>query len=261
MDPSQIKALVFDVFGTVVDWRTSLIDEAKRLGAAKCIDVDWETFVDDWQSTYRPMMDMVRHGVLSWTNLDQLHRMGLDQTLAENEITGLTEEEKDYFNRAWHRLTPWPDSVPGLNRLKARFILGTMSNGNVACMVNMAKFAGLPWDCSLGAELVKAYKPDPRTYKTGADLLGLHVGQVMMVAAHQYDLLAAGKLGLKTAFVPRPLEEGPSGAPDPTPDPSFDLVASNRLGPDEKSNSTPVFSDGEIFLRTHSGLYCIAGTK
>ena len=130
-------------------------------------------------------------------------------------------------NRAWHRLKPWPDSVPGLYRLKAKFILGTMSNGNVACMTNMAKFAGLPWDCILGAEVAKAYKPDPQTYLTGAELLDLSPERVMMVAAHQNDLLAAQKVGLKTAFVPRPLERGAGNSPDLTPDPSFDVVATD----------------------------------
>ncbi len=225
MDTAPVKALVFDVYGTVVDWRSSVIEQVRSLGAAKGIGVDWDAFVDGWQSTYRPLMQMVHQEVLAWTNLDQLRRIGLDQMLAEYEVSGLTEEDKDDFNRAWHRLEPWPDSVPGLYRLKAKFILGAMSNGTVASMINVAKFAGLPWDCILGAELAKAYKPDPRTYRTGAALLGLPVGQVMMVATHQYDLLAARDVGMKTAFVPRPLREGPGKTLDLTPDPSFDLVA------------------------------------
>ena len=227
MDVSQVKALVFDVFGTVVDWRSSIIEEGQKLGAAKGISRDWEAFADAWRGKYRPFMDKVRRGQLPWTNLDGLHRMGLNELLAEYEITSLMESEKADFNRAWHRLRPWPDSVPGLYRLKGRFIIGTMSNGNIALMTNMAKHAGLPWDCILGAELAKAYKPDPQTYQTGADLLGLPAGQVMMVAAHQNDLLAAQKVGLKTAFVPRPLERGRGNAPDLTPDPSFDVVASD----------------------------------
>ena len=227
MDASEVKALVFDVFGTVVDWRSSIIEEGQKLGAANGIKADWGSFADEWRGKYQPMMDKVRRGELPWTNLDALHRMGLEELLAEYEITGLSESEKDHFNRAWHRLRPWADSVPGLYRLKGKFILGTMSNGNVALMTNMAKFAGLPWDCILGAELAKAYKPDPITYQTGVDLLGLNAGQVVMVAAHQNDLLAAQKVGLKTAFVPRPLERGPGRTPDLTPDPSFDVVASD----------------------------------
>ena len=227
MATAQVKALVFDVFGTVVDWRTSITEEGRALGKAKGISADWEAFADAWRGRYQPFMGKVRSGELPWTKLDDLHRMGLEEVLAEFEITSLTEEDKLDFNRAWHRLKPWPDSVPGLYRLKGKFILGTMSNGNVALMTNMAKFAGLPWDCILGAELAKAYKPDPKTYLTGAELLDLPPERVMMVAAHQSDLLAAQKVGLKTAFVPRPLERGPGNAPDLTPDPSFDVVASD----------------------------------
>ena len=227
MANSQVKALVFDVFGTVVDWRTSITEEGRALGKAKGINADWEAFADAWRGQYQPFMAKVRSGELPWTKLDDLHRMGLEEVLAEFKITSLTEEDKLDFNRAWHRLKPWPDSVPGLYRLKGKFILGTMSNGNVSMMTNMAKFAGLPWDCILGAELAKAYKPDPKTYLTGAALLDLPPGRVMMVAAHQNDLLAAQKVGLKTAFVPRPLERGPGNAPDLTPDPSFDVVASD----------------------------------
>ena len=227
MVASQVKALVFDVFGTVVDWRSSIAGEGRKLGQAKGITVDWEAFADAWRGKYQPFMSKVRSGELPWTKLDELHRMALEEVLAEFGITNLTEDDKSDFNRAWHRLNPWPDSVPGLYRLKGKFILGTMSNGNLALMTNMAKYAGLPWDCILGAELAKAYKPDPKTYLTGAELLDLPPEQVMMVAAHQNDLLAAQKVGLRTAFVPRPLERGAGNIPDPTPDPSFDYVASD----------------------------------
>jgi 2-haloacid dehalogenase len=223
----QVDALVFDVFGTVVDWRTSVADEGRKLGKSKGITADWEAFADAWRGKYQPFMSKVRGGELPWTKLDVLHRMGLDEVLTELGITSLTEDEKIDLNRAWHRLHPWSDSVPGLYRLKAKFILGTMSNGNIALMTNMAKFAGLPWDCILGAEVAKAYKPDPKTYLTGAELLDLPPERVMMVAAHQNDLLAAQKVGLKTAFVPRPLERGAGNSPDLTPDPSFDVVATD----------------------------------
>ena len=223
----QVDALVFDVFGTVVDWRTSVADEGRMLGKTKGITADWEAFADAWRGKYQPFMSKVRGGELPWTKLDVLHRMGLDEVLTELGITNLTEDEKIDLNRAWHRLHPWSDSVPGLYRLKAKFILGTMSNGNIALMTNMAKFAGLPWDCILGAEVAKAYKPDPKTYLTGAELLDLPPERVMMVAAHQNDLLAAQKVGLKTAFVPRPLERGAGNSPDLTPDPSFDVVATD----------------------------------
>jgi len=220
----QVDALVFDVFGTVVDWRTSVADEGRMLGKTKGITADWEAFADAWRGKYQPFMSKVRSGELPWTKLDMLHRMGLDEVLTEFGITSLTEDEKIDLNRAWHRLHPWSDSVPGLYRLKAKFILGTMSNGNIALMTNMAKFAGLPWDCILGAEVAKAYKPDPKTYLTGAELLDLPPERVMMVAAHQSDLLAAAKQGLRTAFVKRPLERGVNGKVDTRPDPSFDYV-------------------------------------
>ena len=221
----DVKALVFDVFGTVVDWRTSVAKHAAAFGKANGTSADWEAFADGWRGKYQPYMGKVRSGELPWTKLDVLHRMGLEELLGEFGITGVSEEAKADLNLAWHRLDPWPDSPPGLGRLKAKFIIGTMSNGNVALMTNMAKYAGLPWDCILGAELAQAYKPDPQTYLTGVELLGLEPQRVMMVAAHQSDLRAAAAVGLKTAFVPRPMEFGPGRAPDMTPDPSFDFVA------------------------------------
>ena len=225
MDTSDIKALIFDVFGTVVDWRTSIIRQGEQFGQANSVSADWEAFADAWRGKYQPFMAKVRDGALPWTNLDDLHRMALEELLSEFGIQGLSEEKKAELNLAWHRLDPWPDSVPGLYRLKCRFIIAPMSNGNVALMTNMAKNGGIPWDCILGAELARHYKPDPESYQTAVELLGLQPHQVVMVAAHQNDLLAARKLGLKSAFVPRPMELGPRRRPDATPDPSFDLVA------------------------------------
>ena len=227
MDASSVKALIFDVFGTVVDWRSSIIKQCQQFGRVKAIDANWGAFADSWRDKYRPYMDKVRDGTLPWTNLDDLHLMSLDDVLDEFEINRLNSEEKLEVAKFWHRLHPWPDSGAGLYRLKHRFVIAPMSNGNVAMMTNMAKFAGLPWDCILGAEVAKAYKPDPKTYLTGAELLDLPPERVMMVAAHQNDLLAAQKVGLKTAFVPRPLERGASNSPDLTPDPSFDVVATD----------------------------------
>ena len=227
MDSSNVKALIFDVFGTVVDWRTSIIRQGKQFGKDQGVKADWEAFADSWRGKYRPFMDKVRTGELPWTNLDGLHRMALEEVLTEFEIYGISEEAKAEFNLAWHRLDPWPDSVPGLYRLKRRFIIAPMSNGNVALMTNMAKNGGLPWDCILGAELARHYKPDPESYLTAVELLGLQPHQVMMVAAHQGDLLSANKVGLNMAFVPRPLERGPGRTPDPTPDPSFNYVATD----------------------------------
>ena len=207
---NEVKALVFDVFGTVVDWRTSIAREGEVLARRKDIThVDWLEFADDWRAGYGPSMNRVRRGELPWTRIDDLHRMILDELLIKYGLAGLTEDEKRDFNKAWHRLDPWPDSVPGLSRLRQLYIIATLSNGNIALLTNMAKYAGLPWDCILSAELVRHYKPDPETYLMTADLLGIEPSQIMMTAAHKDDLKAARALGLKTAFVPRPLEHGP----------------------------------------------------
>ena len=204
----SVKALTFDVFGTVVDWRSSIIREGQLLSAARGFDVDWAAFADRWRGGYGPAMNRVRSGELPWTRIDDLHRMILDELVVEFGINGLDEAELDHFNRAWHRLSPWPDSVAGLNRLKSRYVIATLSNGNVSLLTNMAKNAGLPWDVVLSAELARHYKPDPQAYLTAADLLGLPPEQVMMVAAHPGDLRAAARTGLRTAYVIRPLERG-----------------------------------------------------
>jgi len=225
MDVSTVKALTFDVFGTVVDWRSTIISEGVELRKAKGINVDWALFADAWRAEYEPSMNLVRRGGLPWRNIDALHRMILERLLIEFKIEGLSEAEKDDLNRVWHRLRPWPDVIGGLKRMRKRFIVAALSNGNIALLVNMAKHAGLPWDCVLSSELAKHYKPDPEVYQTAADLLGLRPDQVMMVAAHKHDLRGAQAVGFKTAFVPRPTEFGPHRTPDLTPDPSFDLVA------------------------------------
>ena len=227
MSVSGVRALTFDVFGTVVDWRGTIIREGQELGEARGINIDWADFADSWRAGYGPSMERVRREEVPWTKLDTLHRMILDELLAKFGITGLTESEKDHLNRVWHRLMPWPDAVPGLKRLRERFVIATLSNGNVALLTNMAKHAGLPWDCILSAELAKLYKPDPKVYRMAAELLGLRPEQVMMVAAHKGDLKAAAAVGMKTAFVPRPAEFGPQREVDITPEPSFDVVASD----------------------------------
>lgn len=226
---AEVKALTFDVFGTVVDWRSSVIAEGEALGKAKGLKVDWAQFADAWRGGYGPSMDRVRKGELPWTNIDTLHRMVLDRLLSEFGVTGLTGAEKDHFNRVWHRLKPWPDAVDGLTKLKRRYIIATLSNGNVALLANMAKFAGLPWDVVLSAELVRHYKPDREVYQMAADLLGLKTAEVMMVAAHKGDLRAAASTGMQTAFVTRPLEGGPGGKVDVAPEPSFTVHARDFL--------------------------------
>jgi 2-haloacid dehalogenase len=212
-DPSPasqlgVKALVFDTFGTVVDWRGSIIREGTQWGQEKGLQVDWGKFADKWRSGYGPAMEKVRKGTMPWTKLDVLHRMLLEDLLKEFNITGLTEEEKDHRNRVWHRLTPWPDAVDGLTLLKKNFIIATLSNGNVSLLVEMAKFAQLPWDTILSAELFHHYKPDPEVYLGAVELLSCKPAEVMMVAAHPDDLKAAQSCGLRAAFVPRPLERG-----------------------------------------------------
>ena len=225
MSLAGVQALTFDVFGTVVDWRGSIIREGEALGAAHGLEVDWAAFADAWRGGYRPSMARVRSGELPWTNIDTLHRMILDDLLEKHGISALSEADKQHWNRVWHRLTPWPDSVSGLTRLRQHYVLATLSNGNVALLTNMAKHGGLPWDCILSAEIVRHYKPDPETYLGAAELLGLQPSEVMMVAAHKSDLKAAQAVGLRAAFVTRPLEFGPGVEVDVEPDPAFDVHA------------------------------------
>ena len=215
---SSLNALVFDVFGTVVDWRGSIIREGQLLGKRKGIDVDWVAFADAWRGGYQPAMHRVRSGQIPWTNIDGLNRLILNDLIIKFDIKGLSDHEIDHFNRAWHRLWPWPDSVGGLHRLSSGYIVSTLSNGNVSLLTNMAKYAGLPWNCILSAELFGHYKPDPEVYLGAAKLLGPAPAQVMMVAAHVDDLRAAKNLGLKTALVTRPLEYGPQRKADTAQD-------------------------------------------
>ena len=218
-----VKALAFDVFGTVVDWRGSIIAEGRALGRKKRLKVDREAFADDWRAGYRPAMDRVRRGELPWTSIDVLHRMILDELLAKYGIDTLGDGEKQRFNFAWRRLKPWRDAVPGLKRLKKRCAIATLSNGNVSLLVDMARHAGLPWDCVLSGEIFNHYKPDREVYLGAARLLGVAPGELMMVAAHKSDLDAAAAAGLKTAFVQRPREFGDPAKKDVTPEQRFDL--------------------------------------
>ena len=220
-----IKALTFDVFGTVVDWRSSVIRDGERLGERKELDVDWAAFADAWRGGYGPSMNRVRTGELPWTKIDDLHRMILDELLKKFGISGLSEKEIADFNRVWHRLDPWPDAAGGLWRLKSRYLIATLSNGNVSLLANMAKYGGLPWDCILSAELAGHYKPDAETYLKAIELLSCEPHEVMMVAAHQGDLHHAARVGMKTAYVFRPLEQGPNAKKDLPPDLDFDIIA------------------------------------
>ncbi len=225
---SQVKALTFDVFGTVVDFRSSIIAEGRELSRKHGFDVDWPAFADQWRAEYRPHMDRVTAGE-KWVNVDAIYRQALDMLLEKFDIQGLSEDEKVHFNLVWHRLDAWGDSVQGLERLRKRFILATLSNGNVKLLVDLARHASLPWDLILSSEIVKAYKPDPRMYQSAVDLLSLEPHEIMMVAAHQYDLRAAQELGFRSAFVMRPLEHGPEAKVDLTVDDSFDIVANDMV--------------------------------
>jgi 2-haloacid dehalogenase len=233
MHTGDVRALVFDVFGTVVDYRSTIIYEGERLNSEKGLHVDWASFADAWRGRYRPSMERVMRGEVPWLNLDALHRQSLDELLTEYAVDEhFDEAARAQLNRIWHRLQPWPDAIPGLTHLRSRFVLATLSNGNVALLVNMAKYSALPWDCILSAELVQAYKPDPRTYRMAVDLLGLRHHEVMMVAAHPEDLQAAAAQGLRTAYVPRPLEQGPQAQPPTssfTTEASFDVVATDFM--------------------------------
>ncbi len=219
-DLSRVRAISFDVFGTVVDWYGSVAAELARLR----LPVDGGAFALAWRAGYAPAMQEVRSGALPWTDIDGLHRRILDRLLAEHGIV-LAEAAAADLNRVWHRLRPWPDSVAGLTRLKRRYTITTLSNGNVALLVNMAKHAGLPWDTVFSAELFNHYKPDPEVYLGAARLLGLAPDELMLAAAHPGDLRAAAACGLRTAYVPRPLERGPGGAMEPFTEGEFDLVA------------------------------------
>ena len=226
---ANVKACVFDTFGTVVDWRNSIIAEANKWGAAKGLNINWTEFTDRWRLGYRPAMDKVRKGEIPWTKLDDLHRMILDDLLKQYKIEGLSESEKTYWTHVWRRLKPWPDSVAGLTRLKKRCIISPLSNGNVALMTNLAKFGGLPWDVILGSDIVRHYKPDRETYMSAPFYLDLRPEEVMMCAAHVGDLKAARSFGLRTGFIYRPSEYGggPVGVPDKAKPGDFDIVSTS----------------------------------
>ena len=224
----RIRALVFDIFGTVVDWRGSIAREAGQLASAKGLAAfDGAAFADAWRQGYRPAMERAMRGEIAWSNVDGLHRMILDELRPRFGLQGLSGAEVEQLNRAWHRLTPWPDSVAGLQRLKSRYTIATLSNGNVSLLVEMAKRAGLPWDCVLSAELFGKYKPDPSVYQGAAKLLDVAYDELLMVAAHPSDLVGAQRAGLRTAYVPRPLEWGEGGFREPVGDAHFDIVAAD----------------------------------
>ncbi|KAA0111143.1 haloacid dehalogenase type II [Mycolicibacterium sp. P1-5] len=228
-----IRVLAFDVFGTVVDWRSSIIGELEQFGNRQGLQRDWAKFADDWRAGYVPAMDLVRRGELPWTRLDDLHRRILDELLRDAAIEA-AEDDVDHLNRAWHRLAPWPDAVAGLHRLKERFLITTLSNGNLSLLTNMAKHAGLPWDCVLSAEIFGHYKPDREAYLGCAQILDAVPAEVMLVATHPSDLRAARDAGLRTGYVERPMEYG-AGIKQVRIEPDeFDVTATDFLDLAEK---------------------------
>ena len=226
LSPSApVEALLFDVFGTVVDWRGSIIAELEAFGAERGFTANWPQFTDEWRGLYQPSMEAVRNGQRPWTILDTLHRESLDVLIGRHQLKGLSEADRVHLTHIWHRLKPWPDVVAGLTRLKTKFIIGTLSNGNVGLLARMAKNAKLPWDVVLGAETARAYKPMPEAYLSAARLLNVAPDKVMLVAAHNQDLKAAQQQGLRTAFVARPTEYGPLQRDDLAAQPGWDFVA------------------------------------
>jgi 2-haloacid dehalogenase len=231
---SPVQAIIFDTFGTIVDWRGSLISSLKSFGTERGLEAPWEKVADSWRAAYQPNLDRVRRGELEWTILDELHYAALVELLPKFGIASLPESDLRFLTSCWHRLSAWPDAIAGLRRLKKKYIIGPLSNGNLSLLVNLAKFAELPWDVIFGADLFRHYKPDPETYLGVCAYLGLQPRQVMLGAAHNYDLAAARGLGLRTAFVPRPTEHGPRQTTDLSADESWDIIATDLLDLAEK---------------------------
>lgn len=212
--------LAFDVFGTLVDWHGTITREIDALG----LGVPGTEFATRWRAGYLPAMDRVRRGELGWTRIDDLHRLILDAILADYDLQ-LDEAARARLNRVWHRLDPWPDVVAGLERLRSRHIVCTLSNGNLGLLANLSRHAGMRWDLVLSAEVFRHYKPDPQTYLGVCEIFEVEPRQMMLVAAHRLDLQAAAACGCRTAFIERPLELGPQVPNDVSPDPSFDMHA------------------------------------
>ncbi len=206
--PSSVKALLFDVFGTLVDWRSSIAREAQAVLSPLGVAIDWLSFADAWRGQYQPAMDEVRSGRLPFSKLDVLHRRNLDVILCEFGLDRIDEPTRVHLNHAWHQLDAWPDVTPELERLRAKYRLAPCSNGNISLMVDLARRNGFPWDAILGAEIARDYKPKPVVYLTAAEAFDCAPNETMMVAAHTSDLIAAASVGLRTAFVARPAEFG-----------------------------------------------------
>ena len=227
-EPSKMpRALLFDVFGTVVDWRSTIVREMQDFGAQQSLIQNWEQFALDWRALYQPAMEVVRSGSRGYVRLDTLHKENLLELLPEYGLEELDVATIDRINTVWHRLQPWADTLPGMHRLKRHFVLASLSNGNIALMVNMARHNGIPWDAILGSEPAKGYKPQPHVYLDSISMLGLEPADCMMVAAHNDDLRAARSLGLKTAYINRPYEYGKSQSTDLQAEEEWDYICNS----------------------------------
>jgi len=224
---SGIKALTFDTFGTVVDWRTSIINDLSEYGSKQNLNTDWVAFVDEWKTAYKPGMDKVRKGEWPWTTIDCIYRKALDQLAPRYGLDQLDEAALHHINRVWHRLLPWPDVVAGLTRLKKRYLISTLSNGDVDMLANMAKHGGLAWDTVLCGQVFRHFKPDPEIYLGAIELLGCQPHEVMMVAAHNDDLKHARSHGMRTGFVLRPTEYGPAQKTNLKTAEQWDVIAND----------------------------------
>ncbi|RQS71566.1 haloacid dehalogenase type II [Burkholderia sp. Bp8963] len=222
---NTVQALIFDVQGTATDFRTTVSAAAREIAGDRAPDTDWGRFVDDWRGRYRPALDAILSGAQPWSSVDRIYRQALDQVIDAYGLSFLAGDERERLNFAWQTIEPWSDAVEGLSRLKRKFKLATLSNADVSAVVNISKRCGLPWDAIFAAEMAGTFKPDPRTYRMALRYLGVDAGSAMMVACHKYDLHAARALGMKTAFVARPLEFGPGGNVDLAFDDRFDVNA------------------------------------
>ena len=224
----DLEVIAFDVFGTLVDWHTSIAAALKQVVAGPGLGADWPAVASAWRALYQPTLSRVVNGDLPFQSLDALHRRMLDEVAGQWQLQALGDTDRDELVRAWHRLTPWPDTVPGLTKLRERYILTPLSNGGMGLLTRLARAAGLPFDCILSAELAGTYKPDPRVYHLAPGYFGVPADQVLMVACHPDDLEAAAREGLRTGYIPRPREWGPGGTAPPPPD-GVDVAAADLL--------------------------------